>query len=531
MDLSFPSDQPYLSVIATARNDDHGANLLRRLQTFVNALFGQAERHEVCLELVLVEWNPPPEKPPLAEALRWPQNSAFCRTRIITVPPEVHGRFRHSATLPLYQMIAKNVGIRRAAGEFILATNIDILFSTELMEFLAARRLEPGRMYRVNRHDADAGVPVDGTIVERLAYCREHVLRVHEREGSRAPAGNGADTPDIATRASGISFGAGWGAAEQHFGRVRRAGAGTLEVLVQPAAVHRTLLLELEPSAGAASSHPQISLLDPRAGRETGAVPIIKRSVVKVGVPSHAAAVRLRASAGQCGVGPLVLAVRCEWAGTAPHPAVPIEVEPAPWRPQTRCREFTAGLARFLSDLRRGNGSGRIGLPLPRQLASRLTVGPAGVSIGLRSETGENGEAALRLPPPIRLHTNACGDFTLAHRSHWFELRGYPELDLFSMNLDSVFCYMAHFGGAPEQILPEPMRVYHIEHATGSGWTPEGQHLLYRRLAEKGIPWLSNEEVLHWASQMERWNNALILNRANWGLAEFTLPEVTPMEK
>jgi len=75
----------------------------------------------------------------------------------------------------------------------------------------------------------------------------------------------------------------------------------------------------------------------------------------------------------------------------------------------------------------------------------------------------------------IHLHTNGCGDFTLMAREHWFDLRGYPEFDLFSMNLDSVLCYAAHHAGFFEYCLEDPMRIYHIEHQTGSGWTPEGQ--------------------------------------------------------
>ena len=83
------------------------------------------------------------------------------------------------------------------------------------------------------------------------------------------------------------------------------------------------------------------------------------------------------------------------------------------------------------------------------------------------------------------VHTNACGDFTLMAREHWFDLRGYPEFDLFSMNLDSVLCVAAHHGGAREQMLAEPMRIYHIEHGTGSGWTPEGQAKLFERIAAR----------------------------------------------
>jgi len=119
---------PYLSVVVTTRNDDHGGSLLQRMQAFVNGLTGQAMRHGVPIELVVVEWNPPPERPRLREALRWPAGRDGCQVRFIEVPGPVHARYKNAQALPLYQMIGKNVGIRRAAGEFVLATNIDILF-------------------------------------------------------------------------------------------------------------------------------------------------------------------------------------------------------------------------------------------------------------------------------------------------------------------------------------------------------------------------------------------------------------------
>ena len=48
-------------------------------------------------------------------------------------PSVLHRRLKYADRLPLFQMIAKNVGIRRAKGQFVLATNIDILFSDELI--------------------------------------------------------------------------------------------------------------------------------------------------------------------------------------------------------------------------------------------------------------------------------------------------------------------------------------------------------------------------------------------------------------
>src|SRR5215471_5953131 len=107
---------PYLSLVATARNDNHGGNLLGRMQVFVDAWINQCKRHGLRAELILVEWNPPADKPGLSEALRWPADTGPCQVRIIQVPPEIHRRYHHAEALPLYQMIAKNVGIRRARG-------------------------------------------------------------------------------------------------------------------------------------------------------------------------------------------------------------------------------------------------------------------------------------------------------------------------------------------------------------------------------------------------------------------------------
>jgi len=95
-----------------------------------------------------------------------------CQVRFIEVPPELHRRYAHADALRFYQMIAKNAGIRRARGRFVLATNIDILFSSELAAFFAQQLLQPGHMYRIDRHDAMTNVPVDAPVEEQLAYCR-----------------------------------------------------------------------------------------------------------------------------------------------------------------------------------------------------------------------------------------------------------------------------------------------------------------------------------------------------------------------
>jgi hypothetical protein len=126
---------------------------------------------------------------------------------------------------------------------------------------------------------------------------------------------------------------------------------------------------------------------------------------------------------------------------------------------------------------------------------------------------------------PVFLHTNACGDFTLLSREAWFDLRGYPEFDAYSMNIDSVLCWAAHHAGYREEILQDPIRVYHIEHAIGSGWTPEGSAKLYQRIKEKGIPWIEYEDILRWSRDMNRFGLPILFNHENWGLRDEELKE------
>jgi hypothetical protein len=102
------------------------------MSVFVRGWVEQCKRFNLRSELILIEWNPPADRAPLREALPWPSESGPCTIRVITVPAAMHDRFEHASKLPLYQMIAKNVGLRRARGRFALATNIDLLFSDEL---------------------------------------------------------------------------------------------------------------------------------------------------------------------------------------------------------------------------------------------------------------------------------------------------------------------------------------------------------------------------------------------------------------
>jgi hypothetical protein len=249
-----PDSSPYVSVVVTARNDNHGGNLLPRMQAFVNGWIGQSKRHGLSSELIVVDWNPPEDRRPLVEMLQWPADTSPCHVRFIQVPPEIHQRYKHADTMPLYQMIAKNVGIRRSRGRFVLATNIDIIFSDELVRHLAQGRLERGRMYRIDRHDVMSNVPVDASVDAQLEYCKTHLIRVNAREGTfnLTPDGLRAlSEDDIADRDSGIGLGSGWYSVERNSHQVFRWVDNDAELTVKLCADPAPpLVFDIEPGPG-----------------------------------------------------------------------------------------------------------------------------------------------------------------------------------------------------------------------------------------------------------------------------------------
>lgn len=182
--MASPSAPICLSVVVAARNDDHGGDLLHRVRLFLSTFIEQADRYGLRSEIVVVEWNPPADRPRFPEALTWKESSACCDVRVICVPAEAHRRFTDADVLPLYQFIAKNVGIRRSRGRFVLATNVDILFSDELIRHLASGRLRDDEMVRADRFDVPSDIREDWDTAQRLEYCRSRALRVYRNTGT-----------------------------------------------------------------------------------------------------------------------------------------------------------------------------------------------------------------------------------------------------------------------------------------------------------------------------------------------------------
>jgi hypothetical protein len=111
-----------------------------------------AEEFALSCEIIVTVWNAPDFKIAPSDIRISPTISV----RIIQTG-DLHSRVPNPNGFRFREMRAKNVGIRRARGEFVLSTNPDDIFSSEMMCFLSARSLEHGHFYRANRHDTRSG--------------------------------------------------------------------------------------------------------------------------------------------------------------------------------------------------------------------------------------------------------------------------------------------------------------------------------------------------------------------------------------
>jgi hypothetical protein len=407
--------EPYLSVVATTRNDNHGGDLTKRTQMFIDGLAVQATRHRVPVELVLVEWNPPPNRRSLAEEMRWPKSTPFYRTRTITVPADIHATVDPASRLPLYQMIGKNVGIRRAHAPFILATNIDLLFSDALFrEF--KRGLRSDGLYRADRCDVDASIPAVASIDEALAYGRTHTIRIFKADGVYVNQ-NGTW---VNTTPTGYS----------HILKAIRSG------------------------------------LDE-------ATEIGQRRIQASGLLRESSARRLA-----FGALPLALV-----------------------------------------------------LVLLRRARTRLLgreARPSRLDDIAKQRFGEIRRAVAHWRKFTRLHTNACGDFTLLSRENWFRFCGYPEWVMYSWNIDSIFLLQVDANRIATHKFPTSACTYHIDH--GGGWTPEREADLFTDLRTRGVRYFDFEDLCNLSDELDqvrKHRGLKIFNDKNWGLAKLDLPETT----
>lgn len=150
--------RPYLSIVTTGRNDSYGGDFHGRMLRTLAFNARQFASRDVAVEFVFVEWAPPPGVPLLADlALDALPEIADAWTAYV-VDTEYQHALATNPQVKYLEFIAKNVGIRRARGEFILSTNADVYLGRGVLDLIAARALDQGLLYRARRIDLKLGL-------------------------------------------------------------------------------------------------------------------------------------------------------------------------------------------------------------------------------------------------------------------------------------------------------------------------------------------------------------------------------------
>ena len=145
---------PWLSVISYMRNDGYTADNKLRVQRAVNCIVDQLNAAKINSELILIEWNPPSDRPLLLDELGPFHSGGSVSVKGYIVPPKFHQKYLGSSEAGLHTEAA-NVGLRRARGLFLVPKASDTFFSTELIEVLARGDLDKHAIYRCDRYDVE----------------------------------------------------------------------------------------------------------------------------------------------------------------------------------------------------------------------------------------------------------------------------------------------------------------------------------------------------------------------------------------
>jgi hypothetical protein len=149
-------ETPYFSIVMVGRHDNFSKGFERRAQHSLDAIDSHLATVPLAkVELVFVDYATPIANATLLHRVLTVGPHLTGKLRYVIVPEEAHRRLvtRMNGTISFLEYVAKNIGIRRARGEFILTTNPDDLFSVQLFELIAAQEFNPALFYRAQRWD------------------------------------------------------------------------------------------------------------------------------------------------------------------------------------------------------------------------------------------------------------------------------------------------------------------------------------------------------------------------------------------
>jgi hypothetical protein len=156
-------DAPLLTLVLTGRNDSYGGDFSARFFRTLQFNHRELTARNISYELAFVEWAPPTDTPLLYDLARAQVPEL---TQMLCSWYIVDSRYQEALSLnprlEYLEFLAKNVGVRRARGRFVLVSNCDVFLGRRILEVLERDALQPRTLYRAPRHDLKLAVDSAG---------------------------------------------------------------------------------------------------------------------------------------------------------------------------------------------------------------------------------------------------------------------------------------------------------------------------------------------------------------------------------
>lgn len=155
MNIKKKKYEPYLSIVTPCRNDNYAGDMSQKLILSLSILIEQIKKYDLDTEIIVVEWNPPKNRPKLSSQLSILKTDGKAKIRVIEIDNFIHNKYISNKKINFPAVMATNVGIRRSNGKFIVSKSADTIYSDELVKFISNKKLSSNCVYRVDRIDVN----------------------------------------------------------------------------------------------------------------------------------------------------------------------------------------------------------------------------------------------------------------------------------------------------------------------------------------------------------------------------------------
>jgi len=117
-----------------------------------------------------------------------------------------------------------------------------------------------------------------------------------------------------------------------------------------------------------------------------------------------------------------------------------------------------------------------------------------------------------------KLHTNACGDFTMIDKESFYKINGYYEFEGFSWHIDSLLLFKAYYY-LKLDFINQNFPIYHINHEPGKKYSSKGK-ISIKKIKKLKLNFINDQRLLNLINNYRYNKYDKYDKKENWGLAK-----------